>query len=375
MVPRESMNPGARKLRDFYEKKPDAPIYQCEFGFYSLDRWKREGYIDDNTNLAELFGYDEPGSYSLGGLGWCEAAFYPPFDVKIIEDRGEHEVVQDHAGRHVLYFKGRRSGFMPEYLDHPVKDMKTWEENCKWRLDPKTPGRYTDLEKKVEQAKECAKKGMIIVQNLIGGYMYLRSLIGPVDLLYKFYDDPELIYDCMKTWLELADAVIAKHQEYLTLDEFFIAEDICYNGGPLISPDMMREFLFPYYQQLIANIKSRQIDKSRHLYIQVDTDGFAEPVIPVYKEIGMDYMSPFEVASGCDVVRVSRNYPDLLIRGGMDKRVLAQGKDAIDKMVDNIVPIMKKRGGYIPVCDHGVPEEVSFENYMHFRKRLLEFAD
>ena len=375
MVPRESMNPGARKLRDFYEKKPDAPIYQCEFGFYSLDRWKREGYIDDNTNLAELFGYDEPGSYSLGGLGWCEAAFYPPFDVKIIEDRGEHEVVQDHAGRHVLYFKGRRSGFMPEYLDHPVKDMKTWEENCKWRLDPKTPGRYTDLEKKAEQAKECAKKGMIIVQNLIGGYMYLRSLIGPVDLLYKFYDDPELIHDCMKTWLELADAVIAKHQEYLTLDEFFIAEDICYNGGSLISPDMMREFLFPYYQQLIANIKSRQIDKSRHLYIQVDTDGFAEPVIPVYKEIGMDYMSPFEVASGCDVVRVSRNYPDLLIKGGMDKRVLAQGKDAIDKMVDNIVPIMKKRGGYIPVCDHGVPEEVSFENYTHFRKRLLEFAD
>ena len=318
--------------------------------------------------------YDETGSYSLGGLGWCEAAFYPEFETKVIEDRGEHEVVQDHAGRHVLFFKGRRNGFMPEYLDHPVKDFKTWEENCKWRLDPGTEDRYLNFDDKMKHARACAEKGMIIVQNLIGGYMYLRSLMGPVDLLYKFYDDPDLIHACMETWLELADSVIAKHQKYITIDEFFIAEDICYNHGPLISPDMIREFLFPYYKQLISNIKSRQIDKNRHLYIQVDTDGFAEYVIPIYKEIGMDYMSPFEVASGCNVLNVSKTYPELLIRGGIDKRILALKKDNIDKMVDSIVPVLKARGGYIPVCDHGVPEEVSFENYMHFRKRLLEYA-
>jgi hypothetical protein len=52
----------------------------------------------------------------------------------------------------------------------------------------------------------------------------------------------------MQTWLALADAVIARHQQHVTLDELFLAEDICYNNGPLISPDMMREFLLPYYQ-------------------------------------------------------------------------------------------------------------------------------
>jgi len=375
MVPREKMSKGAKKLRDFYERKPDAPIYQTEFGFFSLDRWKEEGYIDDHTDLAQIFGYDEPGQHSLGQLGWCEAAFYPEFEVKVLEDRGEYELVQDHAGRHLLCFKGRRQGFMPEYIDHPVKDMKTWEENCKWRLNPKTEERYGDLEKRMELARECAGKGMIITQNLIGGYMYLRSLIGPVDLLYKFYDEPELIHDCMKTWLELSDAVIARHQEYVTIDEIFIAEDICYNHGPLISPEMIKEFLFPYYQQLISNVKARQIDKSRHLYFQVDTDGYSEPVIPLYREIGMDYMSPFEVASGCNVVRVGQEYPDLIIRGGIDKRVLSKGKDEIDKHIDNILPVMKRRGGYIPTCDHGVPAEVSFENYLHFRKRLQEFAE
>lgn len=223
--------------------------------------------------------------------------------------------------------------------------------------------------------RENAQKGMVVTQQVVGGYMYLRSLMGPVDLLYKFYDEPDLIHDCMKTWLELADTVTARHQQFVTLDELYIGEDICYNHGSLISPDMIREFLFPYYQQLIANIKKRQLDQGRHLYFQVDTDGYANPVIPLYKEIGMDYMSPFEVASGCDVVRTAREHPGLLIRGGFDKRILAQGREAIDREVERILPAMRIRGGYIPVCDHGVPAEVSFENYMHFRKRLREYSE
>lgn len=238
------MSKGAAKLRDFYSMKPDSPVYQCEFGFFSMDRWMSEGHLDNRTDLAGLFGYDEPGNIDLGQLGWCEAAFCPAFDTEVIEDRGEYEVVRDFAGRHVLYFKGRRNGFMPEYIDHPVKDMKTWNENCKWRLEPNTPDRYLDFAGRMQNAVSAAQKGMVVVQNLIGGYMYLRSLIGPVELLYKFYDDPGLIHDCMETWFKLADFIIAKHQHYVTLDEIFLAEDICYNHGPLISPDMMREFLF-----------------------------------------------------------------------------------------------------------------------------------
>ncbi|MDA0321868.1 MAG: hypothetical protein O2923_04025 [Verrucomicrobia bacterium] len=98
-----------------------------------------------------------------------------------------------------------------------------------------------------------------------------------------------------------------------------------------------KEFLFPYYQQLINNVKSRQIDRSRHLYVHIDTDGRAMPVIPLYQEaIGMDMMDPFEVASGCDVVAIG--------------------------------------SGYTPTCDHGVPEEVPYENYLHYRKRCVELG-
>jgi len=263
---------------------------------------------------------------------------------------------------------------MPEYVDHPVKDQKTWEENCLWRLDPDSPQRQVEIDNYMPLAVEQAKQGKFVVQSVIGGYMYLRSLIGPEKLLYTFYDDPDLIHTCMEHWLKLADSVIARHQQHVSFDELFIAEDICYNHGPLISPDMMREFLIPYYQQLLTNTRRRQLDQSRPMGFQVDTDGFCEPVIDLYRELGMTHMSPFEVAAGCDVLRVAQKYPDLRISGGIDKRVLAEGKDAIDRMVDRIFPEMQKRGGYLPTCDHGVPEEVSLENYLHYRKRCLEFA-
>lgn len=377
---REKWSTGARKRRDAYNITPDAPMLRGEFGFYSIEAWKEQGMPLDAEEWGEfgrqVFLLEDPGDHKLSGAGWCEAAFEPTFPVHILEDRGETEVEQDFAGRSVLYFKGRRSGFMPEYLDHPVKDMKTWTENVKWRLDPATPARYANLDARMASAKQAVARGEMICQCLIGGYMYLRSLLGPEDLLYAFYDQPELIHDCMRTWFDLADAVIASHQKHVTLDEIFFAEDICYNHGALISPELMKEFLLPYYQQVIHNVKQRQLDPSRHLFVQVDSDGDCRGVIPIYMEsIGMDVMSPFEVTSGVDVVEIGRQYPHLVMRGGLDKRVLSQGRPAIDAMLERILPAMKKRGGYLPMCDHGVPAEVPYADYIYFRQRIAELSE
>jgi uroporphyrinogen decarboxylase len=373
----QNMSASARKMRDFYALKKNAPVFQMEFGFYVLDRWKAEGHISQNITgpeLGELFGFDPAGKFFLDNLGWCEAGFSPVFEEKILEDLGEYELAQDFAGRAVKYFKGRRDGFMPEYVDHPVKDQKSWEENCLWRMDPKSPERKDGIQKAIAGAAAAAAEGQIICANLVGGYMYLRSLMGPLELMYMLHDEPKLVHTCMEAWFHLADEVYAEVQKEIVLDEVFLGEDICYNHGLLVSPDMVREFLFPYYSQLISNIKARQLDKSRTLYFEVDSDGFTDPFIPLYMEMGLNYLSPFEVASGCDVVRTGKEYPELLMHGGIDKRILAKSIDAIDREVDRIMPVMVKRGGYMPTCDHGVPEEVPFENYLHYRKRMLEYA-
>jgi uroporphyrinogen decarboxylase len=154
------------------------------------------------------------------------------------------------------------------------------------------------------------------------------------------------------------------------LDEIQTAEDICYNQGLLISPAMVREFLFPYYRQVIENARARQKSK---FYWYLDTDGRAEPAIALYMEAGVEGMGPWEVAAGCDVVDIGRRYPGLILMGGIDKRVLAKGKKEIDEHLQYVIPAMAKRGGYIPTCDHGVPDNVSLENYLHYRAKMCQW--
>ena len=38
------------------------------------------------------------------------------------------------------------------------------------------------------------------------------------------------------------------------------------------------------------------------------------------------------------------------------------------------MPAMRRRGGYIPTCDHGIPEETPFENYMLYRQLMQEYC-
>ncbi len=359
------------RLRATYNFEPVDHLYRRDFYIWeeALERWKTEGMPAD-ADRQELFGYDEPAYVHVDVLGWCEPAFVPAMVEMLLESGADYDIVRDNAGRTVKFFKGRRHGFMPTYLKHAVSCEKDWEEQVAPLLALDTPERLRWIETTLIDLESAYRKGMWITQNIIGGYMYLRALVGPVDICYMFVDDPKLVHRMMQRWLELADAVSARLQVRVEFDELYLGEDICYKGGLLISPDMVREFIVPYYQQLIANITSRQ---RRHLFVHIDTDGRVDEVLDLYyREIGMRVMSPFEIAAGNNVTEIARRYPDLVMSGGIDKRVLAEGPAAIDRYLERVMPFMVERGAYVPTCDHGVPDNVSYANYLHYRQRMMQ---
>jgi uroporphyrinogen decarboxylase-like protein len=363
---------GPERMRATYEFRPIDHLHRKEFGIWpeAIERWGKEGLPSD-WRERNLFNFDS--GYNVGtgvNLGWCEAPFCPAYETKVVKEEGPYEIIQDTAGRWLQVFKGRRHGFMPDYLKHPVTGRKDWEEEVLPRLDISTPERWANLDEACAKAKKASEEeGFLVRQGIVGGYMFLRSAIGPEEILYAFYDMPDVLHDMMKHWTKLCDTALEKVQEKVELDELWLAEDICYKTAMLISPDTFREFLTPYYQEVINNARSRQ---SKKIYVAVDTDGYAPASIPVYLEVGLDIMVPFEVASECDVVKIGRDYPELILMGGIDKRVLAAGKDAIEAHLQHVIPAMVKRGGYVPTCDHGVPVNVSFESYSYYRKRICE---
>ena len=367
------MTEGARRLRDTYAITPGAPLYKTEFGdgyFFGLERWKAEGMPLD-ADFSKLFDWNDRGKFTLGGCVG-DNILVPGFPDELISETDSYLVRQDQMGRQVKYFKSCDHVYMPEFVGNAVTDRESWEKTVKPRLNPESPARYAAIAERVRLAKEARQDGRLISHEIDGGYMYLRDLFGPENLLYAFYESPDLIHEAMEAWLAVHDATAAAYQKELELDELFLKEDICYKTSSLISPAMMEEFLFPYYRRLIDAVRSRQ---NHDFYLAMDSDGHIESVIPYYYALGFRIFSPFEVAADCDVVDIGRRYPDIVLFGGIDKRVLAAGPEQIEEMLLRILPAMRKRGGYCPTCDHGVPEDVSYQNYLYFRRRVAELSD
>ena len=378
-----------------YSFQPLDHFPRREFYFWpeTIERWKGEGLPED-WQESNFFGFDEEGSRGPGvDLGWTETPLRPGFAARVVEETAEYQVVQDSSGRIKRIFRDLPTLAMPTYLQHAVASRRDWEEQVKWRLDPADPARWEAFEAgrgEMAAASAGGKPPFWVVQGLIGGYMYLRNMFGPEGILYAFYDLPELVREMMETWFSFMDYSLARVQGAYALDEIAMAEDICYKAGMLISPAVWREFLRPYYEELIRRAKGRQggevdsgaradarkstVDRERPVYFMLDTDGNADEANPLYHEIGFDATSPCEVASGQDVVAIGERYPDLVIFGGLDKRLITAGADlaGLDRELERILPTMLRRGGYAPTTDHGVPPDVPLKNYLHYREKILE---
>jgi hypothetical protein len=355
-------------VRKEFETEIHGPM-GCQQALFK--EWQARQGMPAHSDVQELFLYDPQAHHLLqtGAVGFG-ISYSPSFAQLVIEKQGEYEIVQDGIGRVVRRFRGEHAHpFMPQFLKAPVTCRNDWEENVRPRLDPNTPVRWSSFERGIAEAQKAAGKGQLILLGFTGGYMYLRDLLGTMGLLYAFHDLPDLIHDMMRQWALLYDTVLERVQARIELDELWVGDDSCYKNGLLISPAMFREFLLPYYQEVFGKARQRQ---KRRIYIDVDSDGYVVPAIPLYMEAGVDIMCPFEVAAGCDVVEIGKQFPNLIIMGGIDKRVLAAGRQAIDAYLSRIMPAMNERGGFIPTCDHHVPFDVSFADYLYYRRRICE---
>jgi uroporphyrinogen decarboxylase len=83
-------------------------------------------------------------------------------------------------------------------------------------------------------------------------------------------------------------------------------------------------------------------------------------------ESGLNTMFPWEVnSSGHPAETLERFGTDLRIMGGVDKMVLAAGRDAIRDYMGSLAPLVE-RGGFIPFCDHRCPPNVPEDDYLYY---------
>jgi len=357
------MNDRERFLACVLGEPVDRPPFYLFWGPWGTvwQQWLRDGMPAGPNGWDDVrrhFGADAAPHAVPINCGPC-----PPFPPTVLEEDDEAFVHTDTWGIKRRNFKRHES--MSEFLEFPVRSRRDWERYKAERLDPKHPDRLAGPWR--EKGREWMGRGVPIQLGYfpdVGLYGGLRWLLGDEECLLAFYDDPALVHEIMDHLTTIYLAVFEEVVREVRVDVIHIWEDMCGRQGPLISPAHWEEFMGPNYRRIHAFAQAHGIR-----VISVDTDGQPELLIPPMMRSGVNLLFPMEVAAGCDVVATRRRHPGLALLGGIDKRALAIGPEAIDRELARIRPAIRM-GRYIPDLDHLIPDDVSWANFCYFATAL-----
>jgi hypothetical protein len=333
--------------------------------------------FDDKHWFIEHFGFE--GMYSIySGRPRVPVDIrpYPAFEYELFEETEVYRVYRSENGVVVRQFKQPHGSLhSTQFVEYPIKNRRDWQRYRDAHLDPETPGRYPPPAEWA--ALKCRWAASDVPISIDGGsfYGHLRDWIGFEQLSYLLYDDPMFVHEMMDYLGDFYVRVLRNAVEEVRvpgdrpIDFAMFWEDMCYKAGPLLSPAMFRKFMLPNYRKVTGFLAEHGIELS-----WVDCDGNIEALLPLWIEGGVRGFYPMEVASGMDPGKLRRQYGhDIVMWGGVDKRVLAEGPAAIDRELARLAPVALE-GGYIPLVDHGVPDDVPYRNYLYYlqqRKRLF----
>jgi len=301
--------------------------------------------------------------------------FIPPFQEELIEEGDDYEIRRNEKG---ILTKALRAGTidgqrmsMDQYLEFPVRTREDFSE-IKKRLVAAIPERCPlGLDGKIAEW-ETREHPLVLGRNCAanGFYWRAREFMGTENLSYAWYDEPSMMQEMMEFFAEFIIETSRPILERVRIDYFTLNEDFAMKTGPLLSPDMFRRFVFPQLRRLVDFFRSYGTR-----YFAVDSDGDPTALIPLMMEAGVDTLWPIERAANADPREWRRRFGrGLRLWGGVDKRVLARGSDAIRRHLGELIPLIEE-GGFIPTVDHTVPPDVSwddFRTYMDFKRALLE---
>ncbi len=335
-------------------------LFHWEMGPYdeTLKRWRKEGLPAD-AHWDSYGGYDRMESPPVN-LGIC-----PLFDYETIEETLEYEIYRDPAdGVIKKKLKNVPLPAMPQYLDYPLKSRADWPE-FKKRLNPDSPARFPVHWESMK--KQYATRDFPLGLYYVSLFGWLRNWMGVEGVSYALYDDTAFIEQAATEMADCFIGMFKKAFDGVQYDYVVLWEDMAYKTASLISPHHYRKIFLPQYRRITDCIHQAGIDT-----IMLDSDGNIDELIPCWLDVGINFIYPMEVAAGMDVIALRKRFgKNLMMAGGIDKRVLAADKPAIKKMVDEKIPLIQE-GGYIPGCDHAMPQDIPWENYLYYRELLRD---
>lgn len=343
----------------------------------TLARWHQEG-LPKNRNwfefLCESIGITAPPPSYPSFDAVVNFRMIPTFEEKVLEHRDGHYIIQDWMGNIVeisdeydfTYIRHPKDFVTRKWHKFPVTNRLEFEE-MKQRYNPDDPSRYPlGFHALVKKLKD---RDYIITLQFSGPFWQLREWCGFEPLCMLFLEDPDFVREMIDFWNEFVSQTMARVIDAGIVDRIWVNEDMAYKEKAMISPEMTREFLIPAWKRWATEARQAGVP-----IIDEDSDGFIEELIPLWIEAGFNVCDPIEVAAGNDIVDYRKRFgKKIAFRQGVDKRCIAKGGKAIETELARLAPVVKD-GGFIPGCDHGVPFDISWQDFVYYSRLLAELT-
>jgi hypothetical protein len=341
-------------------------VSHLEFGYWDelKEDWVRQGHLPQSFRqrdghipdrlVEEYFGCEQ-----FEGFGPRLGA-YPLRETEVIERTADRVTFRDGLGV-IRTEQTTGTHTIPHFLGFPIRDRPSWQAFRDEFLDPQHAKRAL-TEDDLRAGEDMSRTSTNPVQTGFGSFIgWVRDWVGFEHLAVMSMDDPDLLEEMVA---HLAGMCLTLLPPVLERGQFDAAggwEDICFNSGPILSPRFFAERIMPHMAPIMRLLRQHGVD-----VIWTDCDGSILKLIPLWLKVGLNCMFPLEVRPGNDPVALRREYGrELLIRGGFDKDVLYEGREAIVKELRRLEPVVAE-GGFIPHIDHRCPGQVPFETYCYY---------
>ena len=205
------------------------------------------------------------------------------------------------------------------------------------------------------------------------GYLFMGAwqLMGLENFAISLADRPDFVKAVIDRLAKSQLAVLDILLQYDLVGAIWMPDDLCYNSGPMVSPTVYRQHIYPWYAQMIERCHRANIPVGLH------SDGDLKQVLPDLVECGFDGIHPFEPPMN-DIVAVKKTWGHrVAVAGNVDLKTTLSGGTpaAVEEEVRKKAAALAPGGGWLLGSSNSIPDFVPLENYRALISASLKYGD
>ena len=197
-------------------------------------------------------------------------------------------------------------------------------------------------------------------------------LMGMERFMVGIYEQPELVAALIDRISEMQHECLLHllREHRAVLGAVNVLDDLAHVGGLMVSPELLRKHVFPWYCEHCVECRKAGLPVVFH------TDGDVQAVIPDLIDCGFNALHPIE-PQAMDIRALKREYGDrLCLLGNLDLAFpLGSGTpEDVRAEVKSLIEDCAPGGGLAVGSGNSVPEYVPHENYTTMLEAVFEFG-